>query len=241
MLNKNKNYFINFVYLSIFAISLAFLEAAVVIYLRQIYYPQGFQFSLEVTLTNRMFYIEILRELSTLIIIIFAALLSGQKFMDRFAYFIYIFAIWDIFYYIFLKLTTDWPSSFLTWDVLFFIPVPWTAPVLFPIISSVTMIVISIFLYNLYQKYSLSNLSKLEWSLLSTSAFIIFISFIWGYLQVIFENFDLIIKGTSPSSISSGYIPARFFWEIFIMGELLSIAALLFIFRRVRSKDKKKI
>jgi hypothetical protein len=84
-------------------------------------------------------------------------------------------------------------------------------------------------------------LSKLEWSLLSTSAFIIFISFIWGYLQVIFENFDLIIKGTSPSSISSGYIPARFFWEIFIMGELLSIAALLFIFRRVRSKDKKKI
>ena len=161
--------------------------------------------------------------------------------MERFAYFLYIFAVWDIFYYVFLKITVNWPSSILTWDVLFLIPIPWTSPVLFPVLSSVTMIAISIFLYNLYYRYKLKNLSAAEWSLLYAGAFLIFITFICGYFQLVFKNFNLIVKGVSLRVISAGFIPDRYYWEIFTVGELLVISALILILRKIKYKDNKEI
>jgi membrane protein implicated in regulation of membrane protease activity len=53
------------------------------------------------------------------------------------------FAIWDIFYYIFLWLLIGWPESFFTWDILFLLPVTWVGPVLAPVINSLTMIVLA--------------------------------------------------------------------------------------------------
>jgi hypothetical protein len=48
----------------------------------------------------------------------------------------FVFGIWDLFYYVWLKVCLGWPSSLLTWDVLFLIPVPWVGPVLAPVPSS---------------------------------------------------------------------------------------------------------
>ncbi|MCX6383996.1 MAG: hypothetical protein NTV16_05845 [Actinobacteria bacterium] len=236
----NKNYFIRYIYLSIFSIALAYLEAAAVIYIRQLLYPQGFQFPITSSLSSFILHIEILREFSTLIIIFSVALLAGKKFIDRFAYLIYIFAVWDIFYYVFLKLTIKWPLTFLTWDVLFLIPIPWTSPILFPLLCSVTMLAISIFLYYYFNKYNLHTLSKLEWSLLAVGAFIIFISFIFNYLKIIFENFNLILKGISLSLLVLNYIPQRFYWEIFTVGELITISSLFVISRRVKKIEVMK-
>jgi hypothetical protein len=149
-----------------------------------------------------IYLIEIFRELSTIIIIISVAFLCGKRFIERFAYFLYIFAVWDIFYYVFLKITLDWPPSILTWDLLFLIPIPWVSPVLFPIICSVTMIVLSILLYNLYCRYKLNHLSGPELSLLIGGAFTVFISFIWEYVKFVFDNLDLISDSESLKIIS---------------------------------------
>jgi len=59
----------------------------------------------------------------------------------RLAYFLTIFAVWDIFYYIWLKVLLGWPSSIMEWDILFLIPVTWAGPVLAPIILSITMLI----------------------------------------------------------------------------------------------------
>jgi hypothetical protein len=44
--------------------------------------------------------------------------------------------LWDIFYYVGLKTLLGWPPSLFTWDVLFLIPVPWSAPVLAPVAAA---------------------------------------------------------------------------------------------------------
>jgi hypothetical protein len=49
------------------------------------------------------------------------------------------FALWDIFYYIWLYVLLRWPPGLMTVDVLFLIPRPWIAPVLVPVVISLLM------------------------------------------------------------------------------------------------------
>ncbi|MBI5039261.1 MAG: hypothetical protein HZC13_05830, partial [Nitrospirae bacterium] len=118
---------------------MAFVESAVVVYLREIYYPGGFRFPLKV-MSDKMIAVELLRELSTLFMLTSVAALAGRKFWERFAHFLLLFGIWDIFYYIWLKVLIGWPSSPLEWDILFLIPIPWISPVIAPVSVALLMI-----------------------------------------------------------------------------------------------------
>src|ERR1044072_1842951 len=118
-------------WISLFAISMGFLESSVVIYLRELYYPSGFQFPLQ-PIPMAIARVEFFRELATLIMLIGVGILSGKTRLQRFAYFVLAFGIWDLFYYLFLYLFIGWPQSLATWDILFLIPVPWVGPVWAP-------------------------------------------------------------------------------------------------------------
>ena len=59
----------------------------------------------------------------------------------RLAYTAIAFGVWDIFYYVFLKVMYGWPASLFDWDVLFLLPLPWWGPVLAPVSIAVLMIV----------------------------------------------------------------------------------------------------
>ena len=87
-----------------------------------------------------MIVVELLRELSTLLMLTSIAALAGRKFWERFAHFLFLFGIWDIFYYIWLKVLIGWPSSPLEWDILFLIPIPWISPVIAPVSVALLMI-----------------------------------------------------------------------------------------------------
>ena len=129
------------------AIAFGYIEAAVVVYLRQIFHPEGFIFplvSFPLTAQSRsMVLVEVGREAATLVLIFCAAYLSGQNHRQRIAYFLVIFAIWDIFYYVWLKVLLGWPASIMDWDVLFLIPLPWAGPVLAPVLVSLMMLVLA--------------------------------------------------------------------------------------------------
>ena len=109
-------------FLVLFGIAMGFFEAAVVVYLRQLYYPGGFSFPLKIMALGELS-IEYLREFSTLIMLFSLAIVAGRNFYERFSYFLLCFGIWDIFYYVWLKVLLDWPQSLLTWDILFLIPI----------------------------------------------------------------------------------------------------------------------
>lgn len=127
----------------VFGIAFAYIEAAVVVYLRTIFHPSGFTFPLTEfgasPLWKQLLLIEIGREAATLVLISTASWLFGQNLRQRFAFFLTIFAVWDIFYYIWLKVLIDWPASIMDWDILFLIPTAWAGPILAPILVSLTL------------------------------------------------------------------------------------------------------
>ncbi len=117
------------VWLTLFAIAMAQVEASLVVHLRTIYYPDNPQalFPLSI-LSQRDLGIELIRELATVVMIACVALLAASGFTRMFAAFIYVFGLWDLFYYLWLKLMIDWPVNWFEWDVLFLIPWPWFGP-----------------------------------------------------------------------------------------------------------------
>jgi hypothetical protein len=62
------------------------------------------------------------------------AVLYAKRGVRVFAAFAYVFGIWDIAYYGWLKIMLDWPASWLQWDVLFLIPWPWLGPWIAPVL-----------------------------------------------------------------------------------------------------------
>jgi hypothetical protein len=127
-------------WLTIFAAAMAYVESAVVVYLRAMYYPQGFDFPL-VSIPPAMLVIEMGREIATLTMLLGVAVLAGKDRWDRLLAFCVAFGIWDVFYYVWLWVFLRWPPSLLTWDILFLIPVPWIGPVLAPVVVSVVLVV----------------------------------------------------------------------------------------------------
>ena len=131
----------------VFAIAFAYIEATVVVYLRAIFYTEGFTFPIadlrEMTGFGRFMLTEVGREVATLVLMFTAALLIAESFRKRLAYVMIIFAVWDIFYYVWLKVQLDWPASIMDWDVLFLMPAVWAGPVLAPIVTSLTMCLIA--------------------------------------------------------------------------------------------------
>lgn len=122
----------------VFAVTFAFVESAVVVYLRALYYPGGFFFPLRVLATDHIV-VELVRELSTLLMIAAVAVLAGRTAWERFGFFIFIFGVWDIFFYCWLKVCINWPSTLVDWDILFLIPLPWIGPVIAPVLVALTL------------------------------------------------------------------------------------------------------
>jgi len=126
-------------WLTLFGVGFAMVEAAVVIYLRQLLHVEGSNITLS-GIPRGILTVEIVREFTTLVMLISVGVLAGSRPMGRFGSFIIAFGVWDIFYYVFLSIFHGWPRSFLDWDLLFLIPVPWMAPVLAPVLVSCGLI-----------------------------------------------------------------------------------------------------
>lgn len=224
--------------IGIFAIAMGALEAIVVVYLRQLYYPVGFDFPLTM-LTPKMVSVEWLRELATLVMLITIGMIAGNNSLQRFAWFLYSFAVWDIFYYVWLKVLLNWPSSLLTWDILFLIPVPWVGPVLAPVICSLTMILLGALILHLQHKEASFRISRVEWSLIILGAIIILVTFMWDYSAIILNDgllskFWALANDTALLKNLLMFIPTYYNWIVFSLGEVLILTAMAFMYRRAK-------
>lgn len=149
---------------AIFSIAFAFVEASVVVYLRHLL---GASFSdlgkgevllllpgitflqpqtaLKVIQDSALLNVEIVRESATLVMLGTVAWLAAEDLKRILAFFFLAFGIWDFFYYVFLKLTINWPVSLADPDVFFLLPVPWAGPVFVPLVISSILVTGSLY------------------------------------------------------------------------------------------------
>lgn len=229
-----------FIWITIFAIAMGFLETAVVVYLREILYPEGFRFPLS-PIPADLAVTELFRELATMVMLVSIGVLAGRRFSTGFAWFIYTFAIWDIFYYVFLWLLLGWPESVITWDVLFLIPTTWTGPVIAPVLLSLTMILLAVLvLVNARQDRDTRILAG-EWGGLVLGSLVLIFGFILDYSQHMLTHFTLAgmfdVQDPEVLEVATRYIPLRFPWWIFWIGETILLLVILLYARRMKRQE----
>lgn len=228
MIHEQLKYSRIFFWLTLFATAMAYLEAAIVVYLRELYSPGGFSFPLTI-LPNQILFIELGREAVTIIMLVLVGIIAGKDFHQRFAFFLFSFGVWDIFYYVWLKVLLNWPPSLMTWDVLFLIPVIWVGPVLAPVLCSLTMILLAVVIVRLQAQGHQVKIKFTEWGLIILGAFLIFLSFIWDYANIIIWE---VRTSVGFQKIVAEYIPEHFNWEMFLLCLSMIIIAIILFYRR---------
>jgi hypothetical protein len=205
---------IRFCIVVIFGIAFAYIEAAVVVYLREIFHPDGFTFPLADfgTILQRkpLLLTEIGREAATIVLMLTGAWLFGRNLQERFAYFLAIFAVWDIFYYVWLKVLINWPSSIVDWDILFLIPITWASPVLAPVLASLALLLFAVIILYRLSAGSPLEVAPIDWVGFVLSALVVVISFCVAGRHIRKRDFK-----------------SHFYWPIFALGYIFAVVLFL--------------
>lgn len=207
----------------VYAMAMAWVESAVVFYLRTFSdridpyqadpLPRIAGFGLA----------ELVREAATLLMLFTVGTLAGKNWRSRWGYSAIAFGVWDIFYYVFLKVITGWPNSLTDWDILFLIPLPWWGPVIAPVLIAALMIIWG----TLATQWEYQRPFRTEWRA-------------WGLnfagcalaLYVFMEDAIRVVgKGEGALRIM---LPVRFDWPLFAVALVLMTAPLLSCGRQIR-------
>jgi len=201
----------NALWVSCYAIAMAAVESAVVVYLRALHTGAAPLSVLQYQLPAHLLAIEVAREAATLVMLIAVAAVASRNAWEGLLYFALAFGLWDIFYYVWLWVFIGWPPSLFTWDVLFLIPVPWLAPVLAPLIVSLCLVAGALWLLS----RSALRLSRISWVLAIVGSVIVLLSFTVDYRYAL-TRAD----------------PPRFRWEIFWPGIVIGVGGVVWGSRR---------
>ncbi len=202
-----------FIPLLFFAVAMGYLEAAVVIYLREIWYPGGFYFPLKIlSLTDPVLLTEVGREAATIVMLIAVAIISGRTRWQKVAYFFFLFGIWDISYYIWLKILINWPSSLGTWDILFLLPVVLVGPVYAPVLVSVTIIFVGMTIVLAEKKGIVIKTTLVSWLIIVFAFILIFTSFVTNTQKAFAKTEEHFF----------------YLWPFLLVGEIAGIAIFLY-------------
>ncbi len=221
-------------WMTFYAIAMAFLESAVVVDLRALYYPTGFTFPVA-PIDRTIAVTELFRELATMIMLLAPGAMIARRALERFAWFLFCFGVWDIFYYVFLKAILGWPATLLDWDILFLIPVPWVGPVLAPCIVAIGMVLFALLLLDARQRHAAAGIRRTEWMLLALASAIMLTTFIEEPLTHVLRGhgqaFSVAADGEALGQLRD-YIPARYSWWMLALGAGLATAVLVRLARR---------
>jgi hypothetical protein len=212
--------------LVLFGGAFGYLEAAVVSYLRFLHEPVRRRFyparpagDLFPLVTreqaaaadpqqHKVFMIETGREAATILMLAGIALAVAADLSQWAAAFVIAFGVWDITFYLFLKVLLDWPASLFTWDILFILPVPWVGPVLAPVLVSAAMILAGTWHLRSRATTDPIRLGFPNWIGILAGAAIIIVSFTLDY-----------------RNIARGGRPHPFNWTVFDAGMSIGVLA----------------
>jgi hypothetical protein len=202
-------------WLTAYAIAMALVEAAIVVHLRHIYYPENPRalFPLRL-LSSDDLALELARELATVVMILTVTVLAARGFVRRFAAFVYVFGLWDLFYYFWLKVYLGWPAQWLEWDILFILPWPWFGPWLAPALIAL--------LFALWGGWTLATPAELR--LRRADALLFVIGALLALATFFAPAWPLLAGDTTALR---GWMPGTFAWPLYLVGLAIMAAALL--------------
>ena len=209
------------VWLTVFAVGMAYFEAALVVYVRELLYPQDILQIFPMRLmTPSLLVIERGRETATLVMLVSVALITQTTFIRRLAAFVYLFGLWDIFYYVWLKATIGWPMSWLEWDVLFLIPWVWLGPWVCPALIAA--------LHSAWGARALVSPSTPRFGKVRAGAVLV------GALLCLMSFLQPGLSGMLEAGIDGleGYVPDGFWWPLYVAGWILMAMGLPWVQRR---------
>jgi hypothetical protein len=197
----------------LFAIAFAFVESAVVTYLRAIYYPGGFSFPLRMLGTSHAL-VELAREFATIVMLVSVGMLAGSTRWQKFSYFLVAFGVWDIFYYVWLKVILNWPATLFDWDILFLIPLPWIGPVIAPVLISSVMVAAGLLIVRKEERDGAFHPPLSAWMISGLASLAILFTF---------------MRDTGATLYSQ--LPQPYLYVLFVPALLLYISAIVMVFK----------
>lgn len=217
-------------WLTVFAAAFGIVEGSVVAYLRKIYYPDEMTLFPLKTFEPAIYLVELIREAATLFVLFAVAATAFQKRILRFAGFIWGFALWDLVYYLLLKLLLGWPTGFFEWDVLFLIPVVWASPMVAPVICSLTMMILAGIIFFYSSKNYTVKFSRLQLWLFLIGSLLILASFVQDYMALAFST-----ASEKLQEAVAQFVPADFNWLLFCLGEGIILFAIWDLMKKTKT------
>ena len=191
----------------IFAAAMAWVESAVVVYLRTLIDRVEPYQANPLPIFGGLGQIELGREVATLVMLLTVGWLAGQTWHSRIAYASIAFGVWDIFYYIFLAPMSGWPHSLFDWDILFLLPLPWWGPVIAPASIAALLIVGGTLITRRDARASALMPRRFAWGL----------SCIGAVLALYVFMADAIRASSHGAEATRNVLPTSFNWGLFLI------------------------
>ena len=123
------------------------------------------------------------------------------------------FGIWDIFYYIWLYIMVGWPESLMTWDLLFYVPLPWVGPVITPVLIAMTMVAAGSIMIYFDDKGYVIGWRWYDLAIEFACGLLIIVAFCWDWQNII----------QVPGDVTRTGIPNPFAWWLYLPSYLFSV------------------
>ncbi|MGB4595911.1 MAG: hypothetical protein WBI14_08405 [Anaerolineaceae bacterium] len=212
--NPQKKTSANLWFVGVYAIAMAYIESASVVYLRRVYNITDLTASIS-RFDPQIGSVELGRELATLIMLLAIGWTAGKHFQSRLGFTFFAFGLWDIFYYFWLKVFINWPASFLDIDILFLLPLPWWGPVLAPLLIAVLMVLGGAWAVIREEEGYKFQLKPVEWVCLVSGLVILLYTFMADALAAL----------PADAQTLSNLKPTSFHWTIYMVGFALTANA----------------
>ena len=202
-----------------FAIAFAWVEGSVVVYLREIYFDGSFHFPIFTEweggkfVMDKLTPIELGREIAAILMVVAVGCAAGKNSLQKFCFFMIAFGIWDIFFYLWLWVMVRWPESLMTWDILFFIPLPWVGPVITPVLIALAMAAAGSLIIYYDEKGCVIHWRWYDWAVELSCGLLMIMAFCWDWKNIM----------RIPDGVVRSGIPNPFAWWLYVPAYLFSV------------------
>ena len=200
----------------VFAVGMAFVESATVYDLRVMVDRIDPYQANPLPMHGAVGNVELAREAATLVMLFAVGAIAGRTWQTRLGYTAIAFGVWDILYYVFLRVICGWPKSIFDWDILFLLPLPWWGPVLAPACIALLMIACGTLVTQCGGRNPLASVSSNWWRLNWMGVALALYVFMADSLRAAIRGLDV-----------TSALPTTFNWPAFAVALILMSAPML--------------